>query len=122
MNIKLLLLYSFLFLIVFSCTKIHPTGVYVCEKNPNDTTSENNLSGLGLKLLGIDGNCLYNQLEFKGKNTVVISGFGESIAESYIIDENYIKIKTDKSDLLFKIKDGKTLIGEGFAKGLYKKQ
>lgn len=65
----------------------------------------------------------YKKLIFKGKRTVtIIDGlFGLPFATSYEIDENLIKIKTDKSDLLFEMKDGQTLIGEGFAKGTFKK-
>lgn len=65
----------------------------------------------------------YKKLIFKGKRTVtIIDGlFGLPFATSYEIDENLIKIKTDKSDLLFEMQDEKTLIGEGFAKGTFKK-
>jgi hypothetical protein len=40
---------------------------------------------------------------------------------SYDLDGKLIRLKTDKSDLLFTIKDDKTLVGEGFAEGVYKK-
>lgn len=65
---------------------------------------------------------LYNKLVFKGKSTVVVYGLGIPFPTSYVIDENYIRIKTDKSDLLLQIKDSRTLIGEGFAKGKYEKK
>jgi len=42
-------------------------------------------------------------------------------ATSYEKDGNIIRIKTDKSDLMLTIQDNETLIGEGFAKGIYKK-
>ena len=66
---------------------------------------------------------LYKALIFRGKKTVtIIDGFfGFPFATSYEIDENYIRIRTDKSDLLFEIKDNKTLIGEGFASGTFTK-
>ena len=60
--------------------------------------------------------CIYHSFEFKGESTVIIENFFPS---SYVIDKNYIRIKTDKSDLLLKIQDEKTLIGEGFATGTY---
>lgn len=111
------------FFFISSCTNNRPTGIYICEEIKNDTAkSDNNLSAFALKLIGKNGNCLYNQLEFKGDNTVVVSAMGQTFAMDYTIDGDYIKIKTDKSDLLLKIKDSKTLIGEGFAKGLYKKE
>jgi hypothetical protein len=62
--------------------------------------------------------CIYSSFEFKGKSTVVISNI---FAYTYVIDENYIRIKTDKSDLLLKITDQNTLTGEGFATGIYVK-
>jgi hypothetical protein len=61
---------------------------------------------------------LYKEIEIKGASTIVISGF---FATSYVVDENYIRVKTDKSDLLFKIKTDNTLVGEGYAAGIYKK-
>ena len=66
-------------------------------------------------------NPIYKKLIFRGKKTVtIIDGFfGLPFASSYEIDENLIKIRTDKSDLLFEIQDSRTLIGEGFAKGTY---
>lgn len=47
--------------------------------------------------------------------------FGFSFASSYELDEDIIRIRTDKSDLLFEIKDSQTLIGEGFARGTFRK-
>lgn len=65
----------------------------------------------------------YKKLIFRGKKTVTIIDaiFGLPFATSYEIDENYIRIRTDKSDLLFEIKDSETLIGEGFANGVFRK-
>ncbi len=64
---------------------------------------------------------IYSTLIFKGKNTVVIKSFQLEFATSYEMDGDYIKIKTESTDLLFKVKDNNTLIGEGFASGVYKK-
>ena len=65
----------------------------------------------------------YRKLVFRGKRTVTIVDaiFGFSFASSYELDENIIRIRTDKSDLLFEIKDSQTLIGEGFARGTFRK-
>ena len=65
----------------------------------------------------------YRKLIFRGKKTVTIvdAFFGMSFTSSYEVDENYIRISTDKSDLLFEIKDSQTLVGEGFSKGTFKK-
>lgn len=72
-------------------------GVYTCEK------------------------CIYAKVEFKGMSTVVIyDGFlGIPFPTSYVMDQEYIRVKTDKSDLLFKIEGNDKLIGEGWAKGEY---
>ena len=66
----------------------------------------------------------YRKLIFRGKSTVTIvdAFFGMSFATSYEVDEDVVRIRTDKSDLLFEIKDGQTLIGEGFAKGTFIKK
>lgn len=67
---------------------------------------------------------IYRKLVFKGKSTVVIYDkfIGIPFPTSYVIDEDYIRITTDKSDLLLRIKDNKTLEGEGWAKGVFKKE
>ena len=64
---------------------------------------------------------LYKELIFEGKNTVtIIDGiFGFPFSTSYVLDEDILRIKTDRSDLVFKIKDSQTLIGEGFAAGTF---
>ena len=65
----------------------------------------------------------YRKLIFRGKRTVTIVDaiFGFSFTSGYELDEDIIRIRTDKSDLLFEIKDSKTLIGDGFAKGTFRK-
>ncbi len=70
----------------------------------------------------IQGNGIYSALEFKGKTTVVIKSMGMSFPSSYVQDGNLIRVKTDKTDLLFTIKDGKTLVGDGLSEGVYKKE
>ena len=78
-----------------------PEGTYVSDENP-----------------------IYKSLSFKGKNTVVIrDGFlGMEHVTEYVMDDNFIRIKTEPSDLLFEIISRDTLKGEGFAKGLYVKE
>lgn len=69
-------------------------------------------------------NCAYyRKLIFRGKKTatVIDNIFGFRFNYGYEIDENYVRIKSDKSDLLFEIKDSRTLIGEGFSKGTFTK-
>lgn len=73
----------------------------------------------------VSKNCaFYRKLIFRGKSTVTIVDaiFGMSFATSYEVDEDLVRVRTDKSDLLFEIKDSQTLIGEGFAKGTFIKK
>lgn len=66
-------------------------------------------------------NGIYSSVEFKGKSTAAVKGMGMTFPTSYERDGQLVRLKTDKSDLLFTIKDDKTLVGEGFAEGVYKK-
>lgn len=68
-------------------------------------------------------NPFYRKIVFKGKTTVVIVDaiFGFQFPSSYVLDEGYIRIRTDKSDLLLQITDNNTLTGEGFAAGTFTK-
>lgn len=67
--------------------------------------------------------CLYDRLEFKGKSTVVVYDgfFGFPFPSSYELDEEFIRIRTDKSDLLLEVIDEETLEGDGWARGTFKK-
>lgn len=72
----------------------------------------------------VSKNCaFYRKVIFRGKKTATIvdAFWGMRFTSSYEVDENYVRVKSDKSDLLFEIKDNKTLIGEGFAKGTFTK-
>ncbi len=77
---------------------IQPEGTFVSEDNP-----------------------LYKSLTFKGRKTVVIQDgiIGMDFVTEYDKDEEFLRVKTDKSDLLFEIITEDTLKGEGFADGLY---
>ncbi len=67
-------------------------------------------------------NSLYPILEFKGKSTVVIKTIMGPFASSYERDEEFIRVRTDKSDLLFEIINEDSIIGSGFAKGVWIKE
>lgn len=47
------------------------------------------------------GNGIYSAVEFKGKSTAVVKGMGMTFPTSYERDGQLIRLKTDKSDLLF---------------------
>ena len=67
---------------------------------------------------------LYSKVEIKGETTCIVTDgiFNMPFASSYEKDGSLIRVKTDQSDMLFTIKDSETLIGEGFAEGVYIKQ
>lgn len=71
----------------------------------------------------ISDKALYKSFTFKGNSTVVIKDgiFGFDFASSYERDGNLIRIRTDQSDLLLEIVTPDSLVGEGFAKGSFKK-
>lgn len=64
-------------------------------------------------------NKLYPVIEFKGKSTVVISTFLGIFPSSYERDEEYIRVRTDKSDLLFEVVSEDSIVGSGYAKGVW---
>lgn len=121
MKLILVLVGLSLTMILFGCGSNPLNGVFVCEKVKEKGTKKKKKLNL-LNLFIGDDDCLYTQLEFKGNNTVVVTAAGQEFASTYIMDKEYLRIKTDQSDLLFKIQGDSTLIGEGFAEGLYKKQ
>ncbi len=88
----------------------------ILEKRPKDIQPEGTFVS--------QDNTLYKSLTFKGKKTVVVHDaiFGMDFPSEYEKDEEFLRVKTDKSDLLFEIISEDTIKGEGFAKGLYVKQ
>ena len=124
---KSFLLYLMLLLFSFGCSN-------------NSTTNQGQSSSLSKKLeetfvMGPKGiqpegtfiakdNPYYKSLTFKGKKTVVIHDaiFGMDFPSEYEKDEEFLRVKTDKSDLLFEIISEDTIKGEGFAEGLYIKR
>lgn len=68
-------------------------------------------------------NPFYKSFTFKGNSTVIIKDaiLGFDYVSSYEKDENFIRIKTDKSDLLLEIITSDSLVGNGFAKGHFVK-
>lgn len=67
-------------------------------------------------------NPLYPILEFKGKSTVVLKTIMGPYATSYERDEEFIRVRTDKSDLLFEVISEDSIVGSGYAKGLWVKE
>lgn len=109
---KTVLFFLFLGLILYGCAdsskkkvealkETFPEGTYVSKDNP-----------------------FYKSLTVRGKSTVIIKDaiIGFDFTYGYEKDENFIRIWTDKSDLLLECKAKDTLVGEGFAKGCFVKQ
>lgn len=105
---KTFLLYLLLLLLSFGCSnnvkgpkEIQPEGTFIAKDNP-----------------------FYKSLTFKGKKTLVIHDaiFEMDFPSEYEKDEEFLRVKTDKSDLLFEIISEDTIKGEGFAEGLYIKR
>lgn len=109
--------------------KLLISGFYLVKQNDK---SENTLSVIEMKApqkLSLEGtytskdNPFYKSLTFKGQSTVVIKDkiFGLDYPSSYEKDDDFIRIKTDKSDLLLQIITVDSLVGNGFAKGSFVK-
>ena len=124
---KSFLLYSLLLLFTCGCTNnpnknegqndgLMEEVEAILEKSPKDIQPEGTFVA--------KDNKLYKSLTFKGKRTVVIHDaiFGMDFPSEYDKDEEFLRVKTDKSDLLFEIISEDTIKGEGFAKGLYIKK
>ncbi len=60
------------------------------------------------------GRGLIDRIEFIGKSSCTISSFGIKAPATYRYDNGYIFIQVqDEGNLLFKIQDSNTLVGEG---------
>ena len=58
---------------------------------------------------------LYDQIEFVGNTSCTITTLGMKFPATYRIDNGYVYIHThDGADMLFKIQDSNTLVGESF--------
>lgn len=112
-----LLLFSLVTLTVFSCKPNHPSGKYICDQLSKTTVVEEE----GVDII-TDINCIYKQLEFKNNNKVIITiSEGLEFSTTYEMDNEEVRIKDDKLDIVLKMRDENTLIGAGFWKGIYKK-
>lgn len=84
--------------------------------------SQNTKNKLEGKYVLISGKSFYDSFNFKGKSTVVIESLGMEFVTSYIEDEEYLRIESEPSNLLLKLQSKDTIIGEGFAFGIYIKE
>ncbi len=70
-----------------------------------------------------DSDTQYLSFEFKPKDSVTIEDtYADSLFTAhYVIEGDMIKFKQQENTILLLIRDSKTLIGEGFTKGVYNK-
>lgn len=98
------------------------TGTFIYV-GPDPNRSESQLVAEAKKemkeLAGQEG--LYSEITFKGDKTVSIRTLDMDFAASYELDGDYVHVKAVDGNLIFRIEDDNTLIGEGFAAGVYKK-
>lgn len=113
----------FILSIVFmatSCNRTQVRGLYTCDasqkKPTTKTISKGNVN------IEMDITCMIESLHFKGDSSVLLTMNGAGVATSYVMDGEYIRIKGTGADFLYKIKDDKTLVGEGMFKGTYQKK
>jgi|SRR5436190_953056 hypothetical protein len=111
---------AILFMFCLGCKTNTMTGVYICDQSQKKAdTSIRHENGVERSL---DLTCIIQEIDFKGNSTVELKMSNGPYVTSYITDKGYIRVKGTGSDILFKIKDGKTLSGEGIAQGLYYKK
>ncbi|SEA92542.1 SH3 domain-containing protein [Pedobacter hartonius] len=67
---------------------------------------------------------IYHSFDFKGENTVMVTDglVGLQFASGYILDGKIIRITSNQGDILLNIQNEKTLTGEGFSAGEYKRK
>jgi hypothetical protein len=122
MKTSAILVIIFIAVNVMGCNDNHPSGIYVCDKSNKkaDTTIHYKNNDVGY----LDLTCVCDQIEFKGNSTVVLTLTGkQQYPTSYVVDKEYIRIKTDGPDVLLKMKNNNTLISEaGFMQGTYNRK
>jgi hypothetical protein len=83
--------------------------------------------GIGVSITGMyhrqGGGGLYNRFEIKGSQTIVVYDgiLGLPHAATYTRDGNLINIHSQPSNLILRVQDENTLVGEGYAQGVYVK-
>lgn len=119
---KYTLLIIVFIVVMVGCKDSHPPGIYVCDKSNKkaDTTVHYKNNDVGY----LDLTCMCEQIEFKGNSTVVLTlSDKQQYPTSYVVDKEYIRIKTSGPDVLLKMKDNNTMIAEGgFMQGTYNRK
>jgi hypothetical protein len=100
-----------LLIVCAGCSSNSMSGVYVCDQSQKKGDSIVRRDSIHEAYL--DFTCMIESLDFKGNSTVELRTKDGPSATSYIVDKDYVRIRGTEADLLFKIKDNKTLTGEG---------
>ncbi len=110
----------FVLVVVVGCKSNTISGVYMCDQSQKkaDTTINH---GSNVERF-IDLTCTIEELDFKGNSTVELKMTNGPFVTSFVVDKEYIRIKGTGADILLKVKDDKTLIGEGTFVGEYHKK
>ena len=103
-----------------SCRTHALSGVYVCDQSTKkaDTTIHHGSSDETF----MDFTCEVTEFDFAGNSSVVMKMANGSVASSYVIDKNYVRIKGTGSDILLEIRDENTLTGNAVLDGTYRKK
>ena len=70
-----------------------------------------------------DGSGLVDQIEFAGSNSCILTYFGMELSATYKLDNGHIIVDGPENlDIMFKIQDSNTLVGEStWNNGIFKK-
>jgi hypothetical protein len=95
-------------------------GVYICDQSQKkaDTTHSHGTWNETF----VDFTCTIKEIDFKRNSTVELKMQQGSFVTNYIKDKDYIRVKGTGGDILFKLINNKTLIGEGIFEGQYHKK
>ncbi|RZL45204.1 MAG: SH3 domain-containing protein [Pedobacter sp.] len=91
----------------------------ICYMSYTSFIKQKNVNGLFTS----DSDTQYQTFDFKGKDSVVVKDvYADSLFTAhYTINGDVIKLKQQENIILLIIRDEKTLIGEGFTKGVFNK-
>src|SRR5215218_5864881 len=87
--------------IMLSCNANKMNGVYVCDESQK--TGEKTETRGATVYTTLDFTCFLESIDFKGASTVELRTNNGSIGTSYVVDEDFVRIKGSGADLIFKI-------------------
>jgi uncharacterized protein YpmS len=113
-------LLAMLSIFIWSCKKNHLEGVYVCDASGKkaDTTIHHK----DYDEAKFDFTCIISELEFVGESIVKFKTEGGNMAYKYSIDGDNVLINTGEANLLLKLNEQHSLVGEGILAGTFSKK